>query len=298
MQQYLITGATGFVGQALCRRLAESGVQITALTRNPARAARLLPPGTRCVATLGELAVDTTLDAVINLAGEAIAAARWSTARKALLEGSRIDLTRELVGWMGRATTAPRVFISASAVGFYGEQGDALVTETSTPHDEYTHRLCAAWEAAAAEARAVGVRTAILRIGLVIGPDGGFMQRMLPLFKAGLGGPIGDGKQWMSWIHREDLLRLIETIIAREDLAGAFNATAPAPVRNREFAQTLGRVLHRPAVLPAPAVAFRLAFGEMSRLLLTGQRVLPQRAIEAGFEFRFAQLDAALRDVT
>jgi uncharacterized protein len=295
MQRYLITGATGFIGQALCQRLAGSGAQITALTRNPSAAARVLPPGTRCIASVTELHIDEYINAVINLAGEPIAAARWSSARKALLERSRIDLTRDLVAWMGRAATPPRVLVSASAVGFYGDQGDAVVTEGSAPHDEYSHRLCAAWEAAALEAQIIGVRTAILRIGLVIGPDGGFLQRLLPLFKAGLGGPIGNGKQWMSWIHREDLLRLIEAIVAREDLAGVFNATAPAPVNSREFARTLGRVLHRPALLPAPAFAFRLAFGEMSRLLLTGQRVMPQRALDAGFEFRFARLEDALR---
>lgn len=297
MAHYVITGGSGFVGQALCRRYAARGVALTVLTREPARAARLLPPGTRTVTRLADVPPDEPVDAVINLAGEPIAEGRWSAARKRRLEESRIALTGELVRWMAQASPRPAALISASAIGFYGDQGDAPVTEVSAPHREYTHELCAAWEQAALAARAHGIRTAVLRIGLVVGPGGGFLARMLPPFRLGLGGPIGSGRQWMSWIHREDLLGMIDFLLARAELDGVFNATAPNPATSRDFARTLGRVLHRPALLPAPALAFRAAFGEMSRLLLTGQRVLPARALGAGFRFRFPELEPALRDV-
>jgi hypothetical protein len=198
---------------------------------------------------------------------------------------------------MGSRGQRPAVFLSASAIGYYGDQGDATVTEDSAPHAEYTHTLCAGWEAAAHEAQALGIRTAILRIGLVLGPGGGFLARLLPPFRLGLGGPVGSGRQWMSWIHREDLLGIIDLLLARDELRGAFNATAPAPVTSREFARALGRVLHRPAVLPLPAFVLKAALGEMSRLLLTGQRVLPARALEAGYVFRFTELEDALKDV-
>jgi len=296
MAHYVITGGTGFIGEALCRRLAARGETLTVLTRDPARTARVLPPGTRTVARIAELPAGEPVDAVINLAGEPIASGRWSAARKRRLEESRIGLTQELVHWMARATPRPRVLLSASAIGFYGDQGDAPVTEASAPHPEYTHALCDAWETAAFAARTHGIRTAVLRIGLVVGPGGGFLARMLPPFRLGLGGPIGSGRQWMSWIHREDLLGLIDFVLANEELDGVLNATAPNPVTGRDFARTLGRVLRRPALLPAPALAFRLAFGEMSRLLLTGQRVLPARALETGFRFRFADLEPALCD--
>ncbi len=297
MQRYLVTGGTGFVGHALCQRLVHHGAALTVLSRNPARASSLLPAGIRTVGSLDQLAPTEHFDVVVNLAGEPIAAKRWSAKRKRVLEASRIDLTRKLVDWMLASSRPPRVFVSASAIGYYGDQGERTVTEDSEPHLEYSHQLCAAWEAAALRAADAGIRTALLRIGLVVGPTGGFLARMLLPFRLGLGGPIGSGRQWMSWIHRNDLLRLIALLVEREDLAGVFNATAPTPVTGREFADTLGRVLRRPAFLPAPALAFRLVFGEMSRLLLTGQRVLPLRAAAAGFQFEFPDLESALRDV-
>jgi uncharacterized protein (TIGR01777 family) len=271
-------------------------MELVVLTRDADRAAALLPPGTRAVPSLSALGTQERIDAVVNLAGEPIASGRWTRARKRLLESSRIDLTRELVVWMSRLATRPRVLLSASAIGFYGDQGDGEVTETTPPHDEYQHRLCRDWEAAALEARALGVRTACLRIGLVVGPDGGFLARMLPPARFGLGGHIGSGRQWMSWIHREDLVEMILFLLAHDELDGVFNGTAPNPVTSREFAATLAAALRRPQ-LPAPAFLFRLVFGEMSRLLLTGQRVLPRRLQAAGFGFRWPNLPGALRDV-
>lgn len=297
MQRYLVTGGTGFVGHALCQQLVRHGAALTVLSRDPARASSLLPAGSRAVGSLDQLAPTEHFDVVINLAGEPIADKRWSAKRKRILEASRVELTRNLVGWMLASSRPPRVFVSASAIGYYGDQGERTVTEDGEPHIEYAHQLCAAWEAAALQAADSGIRTAILRIGLVVGPAGGFLARMLPPFRLGLGGPIGSGRQWMSWIHRKDLLRLIELLVEREDLAGVFNATAPTPVTGREFADTLGRVLRRPAIVPAPALVFRVVFGEMSQLLLTGQRVLPRRAEAAGFHFEFLDLERALRDV-
>ena len=297
MQRYLVTGGTGFVGHALCQRLVRHGAALTVLSRDPGRASSLLPAGIRSISSLDQLAPTEHFDVIINLAGEPIADKRWSAKRKRVLEASRIELTRNLVGWMCASSRQPRVFVSASAIGYYGDQGERTVTEDSEPHLEYSHQLCAAWEAAALRAADAGVRTALLRIGLVVGPAGGFLARMLLPFRLGLGGPIGSGRQWMSWIHRNDLLRLIALLVEREDLAGVFNATAPTPVTGREFADTLGRVLRRPAIVPAPALLFRVVFGEMSRLLLTGQRVLPRRAAAAGFQFEFPDLESALRDV-
>lgn len=296
MTRYMITGGSGFIGNALCRKLVASGAAVDVLSRDPARTARLLPAGTRIVNRLDDLRPDGPIDAVINLAGEPIADRRWSPGRRQQLLDSRIALTDELVDWIETLQPRPRVLLSASAVGFYGDQGDIIVNEDSPPHAEFQHELCAHWEQSAVIARELGLRVVIVRIGLVVGPGGGFLRRLLPPFRLGLGGPIGSGRQWMSWIHRDDLLALFEWLLARSDLDGAFNATAPTPVSNREFAQTLGRVLHRPAVLPLPAFVLRTAFGEMSRLLLTGQRVLPARAVAAGFTFRFSDLESALRD--
>jgi uncharacterized protein (TIGR01777 family) len=294
--QCLVTGGTGFIGKALCQRLAATGAGLTVLSRDPASATRRLPPGTRCIASLAELGPKDAFDAVINLAGEPIAAARWSPARKELLAASRIGLTQELVAWMARAERRPAVLLSASAIGFYGDQGDTLLMEESLPRREYQHELCRGWEEAALQAQPLGVRTVVLRIGLVIGRDGGFLQRMLPPFRMGLGGPVGNGRQWMSWVHCDDVLGMIEWLLEREDLQGVFNATAPSPVSSLGFARALGEVLHRPALLPLPAPVLKLVFGEMSTLLLTGQRVLPARAEREGYRFRFPDIRSALEE--
>lgn len=294
--RYLVTGATGFIGTPLCERLAAEGGQLVVVSRDPARALTLLPGGTRAVRRVAELDRSEAFDVVINLAGEPIANGRWTAARKQLLESSRVDLTRELVDWMAQASTKPATFVSASAIGWYGDQGDATLTEQSPAHDEYQHRLCQAWETAALGAQSLGVRTAVLRIGLVVGRDGGFLARMLLPFRLGVGGPVGHGRQWMSWVHREDIIGMIERLVADDALQGVFNGTAPAPVTSREFARTLGRVLHRPAVLPLPGIALQAAFGEMSRLLLTGQRVLPARFQAAGYAFRYPDLESALKE--
>ena len=291
-----ITGGTGFIGSALCQALQQRGDKLTVLSRDPAAARRRLGTEVEIVASSSVL-THTPFDAVVNLAGLPIADRRWSESRKAALVASRVAVTEALVSAMEQATVRPRVLVSGSAIGYYGDRGNRLVDEATEPQQEFTHKLCAQWEQAAQGAEALGVRVCRLRIGLVIGPDGGFLQRMLPAFKLGMGGRLGDGEQWMSWVHRYDLVRMILYLLDHDTLQGPFNGTAPRPVRNSEFTHTLARVLNRPARMRVPEPALRLALGEMSRLLLTGQRVNPLRLREAGFEFTFDRLDAALRDV-
>lgn len=291
-----VTGGTGFIGQALCGELYRRGEQVTVLSRRPETVTQRLGLPVEAVASPDYLR-DHPVDVVINLAGVPIADRRWSEPRKQLLHDSRVALTQQLVDAIAAAPNPPRVLVSASAVGYYGDGGNQPLDEQGRVHPEYTHELCAAWESAALQAEELGLRVCILRIGLVIGPGGGFLARMLLPFRLGLGGRLGSGQQWMSWVHREDLLRMILYLLAHKTLRGVFNGTAPEPVRNSEFTLSLARQLGRPAVLPVPAPVLRLGMGEMSRLLLTGQRVLPRRLLDAGFEFHYPALDAALADV-
>ncbi len=292
----LVTGGTGFIGRPLCLRLLEQGHRLTLVSRSRRKVARLFH-GVGVVEHLAELDEGARFDAVINLAGAPIADRRWSPARKRVLEQSRIDFTRELVACIGRMRQRPRVLLSASAVGYYGDQGDAVVTEATAPVDDYAHRLCASWEDEARKATVYGVRVCLLRTGLVLGPDGGFLKRLLPLYRLGLGGRMGDGQQVMSWIHRDDWIALALFLLQRRELDGPFNFTAPCPVTQAVFSRSLASQLHRPALLNLPAGLLRFMLGEMSQLLLGGQRVHPRRALEAGFRFRFEHLDEALRDV-
>jgi len=289
---YLVTGGSGFVGHVLCRDLVRDGHDATVLTRDPARAAARLPPAVRCV---GQLEHAAAADAIVNLAGENLADGRWTPARKQRLRASRLDTTRDLVAWIAAQTPRPRVLVSGSAIGWYGARGDEALHEDATPGDDFAAQLCRAWEAEAMRAAELGVRVACVRTGLVVHPSGGALARMLLPFKLGLGGRMGDGRQFMSWIARSDLLRLIRWLAQNDAAHGAYNGTAPAPVRNAEFARILGAWLHRPALLPAPAFALKLLLGEMAELLLSGQRVLPQRAQAQGFAFECAELGQALR---
>lgn len=288
----LVTGGTGFIGKALCAELLKRNHKLSVLTRNLA-AARELPLGSRAIATLAGL---DGVDAIVNLAGENLAAQRWTEARKQAFVDSRVQVTRRLVEFIRAADKRPRALISGSAIGWYGARGDELLGEGSTSgkFDEYQARLCRAWEAEAKQASALDVRVCLLRTGIVLERDGGPLAKLLPPFRWGLGGRLGDGRQWMSWIHREDLVALILWLLETDNCRGAWNGTAPQPVTNAEFARTLGAALGRPAVLPMPAFMLRLLVGEMADLLLTGQKVIPQRAQEAGFSFRHPQLAGAL----
>ncbi len=291
--QLLITGGTGFIGQALCPALVQAGHQVSVLTRDLRRAARRLP-GMTVVDTLDGVQAD----AVINLAGEPLAAGRWTDARKQRFRASRLGITGQLQAWIAQqpAERRPAVLISGSAVGYYGERGDSVLTEADHAGNDFSAQLCRDWEAEAAKIGALGPRVSWVRTGIVLDRDGGALARMLPAFRFGGGGPFGDGRHWMSWIHRADMVALLLWLLERGQ-PGAYNATAPTPVTNAEFARTLAHVLHRPALLALPAGLLRLGFGEMAELLLISQRVLPQRALDAGFRFQYVHLEAALRAI-
>ncbi|MBL4835159.1 MAG: TIGR01777 family oxidoreductase [Pseudomonas sp.] len=292
----LITGGTGLIGSALSKQLTSEGHQVTVLSRSPEKVSQICGTGVRGVGELSALESER-VDAIVNLAGAPIADRPWTSKRKQVLWDSRVTLTEELVAWLGQRAVKPEVLVSGSAVGWYGDSGATPVTEKSSPNPEYTHTLCDAWESAAKRAGSHGIRVCLLRTGLVLAPGGGFLQRMLPPFKFGLGGPIGSGKQCMPWVHRSDMVGIIMLLLSNPDCKGPFNANAPRPVTNHEFVKTLGSTLGRPAVIPLPAPVLKLALGEMSRLLLTGQNAVPQKAQEAGYTFRFTHLEAALADV-
>jgi uncharacterized protein (TIGR01777 family) len=236
--------------------------------------------------------------AVINLAGESIAARRWTTAQKNRILESRVQATRSLVEAIGKAAAPPRVFVSGSAVGYYGPLGGEVVTEEARQGHDFLARVCVAWEAEAQKASSDRTRVVCVRTGVVLEKDGGALPQMLPPFRFGVGGPIGSGRQYLPWIHRDDWIAMVKWAIATAAAAGPINATAPAPETSRAFAQALGRALHRPAFMPAPAFALRLLLGEMAdALLLSGQRAVPAKAQHLGFTFRYSQLDDALRAI-
>ena len=308
-----IAGGSGFLGRALTDRLAAEGHLVTILGRQapgprtagaqgpaePPKApspARIpwLPDG-----TIGPWAAALDgADAVVNLAGESIGAGRWSAARKARIRDSRVLATRSLVGAIQKAAQPPRVLISGSAQGYYGSRGDKILTEESGPGRDFLAGVCVQWEEEARHARPAVKRLVLVRSGLVLDAREGALPPMLRPFRFFAGGPLGSGRQYLSWIHREDWVSLVRWALLTDGVEGPLNLTSPNPVTNAEFARTLGKVLRRPSVMPAPAVALRLALGEMADgLLLCSQRVLPARATALGFAFRFPDLGAALGDL-
>lgn len=294
----LLTGGTGLIGQRLCQYWLAKGHQLTVWSRRPEQVGRLCGAGVRGIDRL-EAFGDQTLDAVVNLAGAPIADRPWTSARRALLWGSRITLTEQLLAWLEQRQQRPSVLISGSAVGWYGDGGERELTEASRPvKEDFASQLCIAWEETAQQAEALGIRVVLVRTGLVLASEGGFLSRLRLPFKLGLGGPIGDGRQWMPWIHINDEIALIDFLLQHNDASGPYNACAPEPVRNREFAKRLGRALHRPAFLPLPAPLLRLGLGELSTLLLGGQRVRPVRLLAAGFTFQFNDVQSALDELS
>ncbi len=291
----LITGGTGFIGSALSRHLSVNGHQVTVLSRTPQAARQHLGPSVHAVGSLAQLANEDGWQAVINLAGAPIFAARWTPERKCLLRDSRIKLTEELVSYLASRAHKPEVFISGSAIGYYGNQGDLTLTEQSPAKPDFSQQLCQDWEHAAEQAESLGIRVCRVRTGLVIGPGGGLLQRLLWPFRVGLGGRMGDGRQWMSWIHRDDWVALADAMLNNPAMHGPYNATAPHPVTQAEFTQTLAACLNRPALLPVPAQALRCLLGEMSELVLGSQRVLPERLLAQGFKFQYPELAAAIK---
>jgi uncharacterized protein (TIGR01777 family) len=293
----VIAGGSGFVGKALVKRLEGHG-EVVVLTRSPSAS---FPGGRAAVwdsASRGPWTEEiASADVVINLAGENIGASRWSEERKRRLIASRLISTQALVDAMNGAPSQSRTFISASAIGFYGARGDEELDENAPAGSDFLASLTMRWEETARGASGVS-RLVIFRIGIVLAADGGALAKMLLPFRLGVGGPLGHGRQWMSWIDRDDLLSLVEWAIDHDRVRGVYNATAPEAVPNQAFTMALGRALHRPAILPAPGFALRLAFGEMAdSLLLNGQRVLPARALAQGFSFQYPNLDRSLAHV-
>jgi uncharacterized protein len=288
----LLTGGTGFIGRALCPRLAQAGHELVLLTRRPQLA---LPAGVSSAAASLEGLAAADFQAVINLAGEPIAGRRWSEARKHELIASRVGITGGLVDWMARSEWRPGVLVSASAVGYYGEQGERPVTEDSAPAPGFTHELCAAWEREASRARSLGVRVCLVRTGVVLDRDGGALAKMLPAFRLGLGGPLGSGQHYFPWIHREDMVSIYHWLIEHRDASGAYNASAPNPVSNAQFTAALAAALHRPALLPMPGWLLKALFGELAELLLVSDRMVPRRLLAEGFVFRYPDLGPALQ---
>lgn len=290
----VVAGGTGFIGEPLVRRLLERGDEVSVLTRNPAkvRAGRGVAWDAR---TQGAWSAEAAAaDVVINLAGENIGEGRWTAERKQRLVESRVDATRAVVEALQRGPSRSRVLVNASAVGYYGDRGEDVLDESARRGEGFLAELAQEWEAAARAAEPLA-RLVITRIGVVLARDGGALKKMLPPFRLGVGGPIGNGRQWMSWIAREDLIRLMLWAIDGEQARGVYNATSPEPIRNRDFARALGRALHRPAILPAPAFALRLALGEMAdEALLASQRAVPARALADGFGFLTPSIGSAL----
>ena len=292
----MIAGGTGFLGQKLGQRLVGEGHRVQTLTRrqtstpdqitwNPDGSPGGLPPHLEGA------------DAVVNLAGENLAHGRWTAARKAALVSSRVLPTRTLARAIAACARPPKVFVSASAVGYYGPHGDEPVTEATPAGTDFLARLCVDWEQEARAAETPRTRLAIIRSGVVLAKDGGALKKMLLPFKLGAGATLGSGAQYFPWIHADDWSSLAWWLIRNADAAGAFNATAPGPVNNHTFTKTLGRVLGRPAILNAPAFAMRIALGEMADMLLHGQRVMPVHAEQSGFQFTHRALEPALRSL-
>ncbi len=290
-----VGGASGLVGSALATHLAGRGHQVVRLVRHPPQ----IPASEICWNPAGgeiDAPALEGLDAVVHLGGENIAGGRWTEARKAAIRDSRVASTRLLSDTVAGLTQPPRTFVCASATGYYGDRGDQLLTEDSAPGQGFLPQVCQAWEAGTEAARQASLRVVNLRIGIVLTPKGGALARMLPPFRMGLGGVVGNGRQYMSWIALSDLVRAIDFLLLAEDVSGPINAVAPQPVTNREFTRTLGRVLRRPTLLPLPRLVVRMLFGEMGQaLLLEGHRVLPAKLEQAGFSFLHPRLEDALR---
>jgi uncharacterized protein (TIGR01777 family) len=287
----LITGGTGFIGTPLTQELRKSGNDVTVTTRRQTDTKEKLswnPPG------LIPQNIISKFDGIINLAGEPIAPARWTEERKKGILSSRIDTTRALVESIKAADTKPKVLISASAIGYYGPHGDESLTEDTPPASDFLADVCVKWEAEALKAQESGVRVVTVRIGGVLEADGGALPQMIIPFKFFIGGPIGSGKQWFSWIHRDDVVGIMRYALENESVSGSVNATAPNSVTNKQFSTALGKALNRPSCLAVPGFMVELTLGELGAVLLTGQKVLPEKMLKAGYKFKYEDIEAAL----
>jgi uncharacterized protein (TIGR01777 family) len=295
-----LTGATGLIGARLVAALRGRGDEVTVLSRSPERARERLGAGIDAAAwdPLAGPAPAGALggaDAVVHLAGEPVAQ-RWSAEAKERIRSSREHGTANLVAGLRAAEPAPRALVSASAVGYYGPRGDEQLDESAPPGEDFLAQVCVAWERKAQTAAELGIRVAVVRTGVVLDAGGGALAKMLPPFRAGVGGPVAGGRQWMPWIHLDDLVGIyLAALDGGADWSGPLNGSAPAPATNAELSRALGRVLRRPAVLPVPAFALRLLYGEMAQIVTTGQRAVPRRALALGYAFRHPGLEPALR---
>ncbi len=297
----IITGGTGLIGRTLAADLVAHGHQVVILSRAPERATGL-PAGVRAErwdarTADGWVSLADGADAIANLAGESIAAGRWTDERKRRIRQSRLDAGRAIVQAVELIGQRPRVVVQASGIGYYGPRGDQEITEDTAPGNDFLAQVAIEWEASTAPVEALGVRRAIIRTGVVLSTEGGAFPRLLLPFRLFAGGPLGSGRQWLPWIHIADQVAAIRFLIEKENATGPFNLTAPNPLTNAGFGQVLGRIINRPSFVPTPGLAMRLAFGEMATLLLDGQRAIPKRLLELGFTFRFPHAEAALQDL-
>ncbi len=301
-----VTGGTGLVGKRLIRQLRKRGIGVVALSRRKAAAEQLF--GVDATVVEGDpmktgpwMDAVADCDAVIHLAGENVFAKRWNDEFKTMLRESRTLGTANVVQALARnpktASGSPKVLVSASAIGYYGPHGDEELTEDSPPAADFMARLCVDWENAAKAAEAHGVRVALVRIGVVLDKEGGALGKLLTPFKLGAGGPIGNGKQYMSWIHHEDLVGIFLHALERPETSGPYNGTGPHPVTNKDFGKALGKVLGRPSFMPTPAFALKMLLGEAADIVTQGQRVLPKRTLAAGYVYQFPEIEKALADV-
>jgi len=297
----IITGGTGLIGRPLAAELAGAGHEVVLLSRAPERV-KGLPAGVRAEHWDGRSAggwapLADCAGAIVNLAGENIGGGRWTAKRKQRILQSRVDAGRAVVEAVQQAQTRPRMVLQASGVGYYGPHGDEKLTEQAGPGQDWTAGVAREWEAATAPVEALGVRRVVTRSGVVLSTKGGALPRMLLPFRFLVGGPVGSGRQWLSWVHLADQIAALRYFIETESTRGVYNVSAPGPVTYRQFAKAAGRAMRRPAFFPVPGFVVRLVFGEMATTVLDGQRVIPQRLQDAGWTFRFPEIEAALRDL-
>jgi uncharacterized protein (TIGR01777 family) len=297
----LVTGATGFIGRVIVRKLEEKGHEVVVLTRNIPKAALILGPRCRYVQWT-DIKTPPPSDAfegvegIINLMGESIGEKKWTEEQKKKIVESRVEGTSKLIEALGKMSVKPKVFVSASAIGIYGNRGPEDLDENSEPGTGFLSDLCQQWEDAANKAQKIGMRVAIIRVGVVLGKGGGALSKMVPLFKLGLGGRLGEGNQYMSWIHIQDLASMFVMALTDSSMSGPFNGTAPYPATNQDFTKVLGKVLRRPTFLPAPEKAIRTLLGEMATIVLEGQKVLPKKFKEKKFNYRYPTLEMTLKE--
>lgn len=292
-----ITGGTGLVGSHLIPVLLQEGHTVTALSRNVKKAEAILGSYVKLCDSLEKLTSLDGYDAVINLAGEPIAGKRWTESQKQRLCQSRWQITKRLSQLIKAGENPPKIFISGSAIGYYGNKKDIIIIEDTQPHEEFTHNLCKLWEAFAMEAESEKTRVCLLRTGIVLAPEGGMLSKIFPIFKIGLGGTMGSGKQYISWIHIQDMVGIINYLLSETEIRGAINMTSPTPVTNKEFSKTLAQVLKRPCIFTVPAAIISLFMGESATLILDGQRAIPQKLEQYNYKFKYKDIHSALAEI-